>query len=249
MYCPKCGQEQSSAEVLFCSRCGLGLNVIRTSLAGEHNKALSTTTSPHRDINSGVAIMLLGTLLTSGLVVIADLQPAGAFLVLTLILISVLLSSRHLTRAIHRLLAGEKLLPATAASRKGMCFGALLMYLGTILSTCAATMVTGRLWVPTFFLTLINVFILLLLFSRRLMLTVQDLLTDEETPPDGILPLRATTSLPQVGAFAEAALPPGLGTPMLSLGTQRVSTAEMVPPPSITERTTNLLGNKTAESD
>ena len=156
MYCPKCGQQQSAEEVFYCSRCGLKLDVVRTSLTGEADRLFSTITLPkHRDINSGVALMLPGTLLTSGFVVLGDVGPAGAFLLLTLILISVLLSSSHLMRAIQRLISRED--PGqgyTSAGSKGMCFGALLMYIGTVLSTCAATMVTGHLWVPTFFFTL-----------------------------------------------------------------------------------------------
>ena len=41
-----------------------------------------------------------------------------------------------------------------------------------------------------------------------------------------------------------AALPPSQGIPVTALGTQRANTAEMAQPPSITERTTNLLDAK-----
>lgn len=248
MYCPKCGQQQVSEGVLFCSRCGFNLNVVRASVAGEHDGAFTTTTPPpHRDINSGVVIMLLGTLFTSGVVLLGNVKPAGAFLVLTLTFISTLLSSRHLVRAIHRLLSWEE--PPTgdtSASRRGLAFGALLMYLGTVLSACAATLVPGRVGVPAFFFALLTVFALLLLSSRSLMRAVQELLTDERPQPAGIPRQRvATASLPEVGTVSHvAALPPAQGTPATVFAAQHARTPEMAAPPSVTERTTSLLGDK-----
>jgi hypothetical protein len=40
MFCPKCGQQQVSDEVRFCSRCGFQLDVVKTLLAGENFPAL-----------------------------------------------------------------------------------------------------------------------------------------------------------------------------------------------------------------
>jgi len=45
----------------------------------------------------------------------------------------------------------------------------------------------------------------------------------------------------RIPADRELALPAAQSDAMPSLGSRRVNTAEMVPPPSITERTTNLL--------
>jgi hypothetical protein len=42
-------------------------------------------------------------------------------------------------------------------------------------------------------------------------------------------------------ASHDAALPPAHSIPVASLGAHRVNTAEMVPPPSVTEQTTVLL--------
>ena len=253
MYCPKCGQQQSSEGVLFCSRCGFNLNVVRASGAGEHDEAFTTTTSPpHSDINSGVVVMLLGALFTSGVVAIGNIGVAGAFLVLTLTLISILLSTRHLMRAIYQLLSWKEPPSGdTSAGRRGLAFGALLMYLGTVLSACAATLVPGRVGVPAFFFTLLTVFALLLVFSRSLMRAAQELLTEERPQPAGILrPSVAPASLPRVDAVAEgAALPPARGTPVTIHGAQHVGTAEMVAPPSVTERTTSLLDDKKVGGD
>ena len=49
----------------------------------------------------------------------------------------------------------------------------------------------------------------------------------------------------QVSTLAHnSALPPSQSIPVEAFGTQRVSTAEMVQPPSVTEHTTNLLDAK-----
>lgn len=253
MYCPKCGQQQAPEGMLFCSRCGFNLNVVRASVAGEHDGAFTTTTSPpHRDINSGVVLMLLGTLFTSGVVLMGNVGVAAAFLILTLTFISILLSTRHLTRAIYQLLSWEEPLSGDiSAGRRGLGFGALLMYFGTVLSACAATLVPGRLGMPAFFFTLLTVFALLLLFSRSLMRAVRDLMTEERPQPAGLpRPSVAPASLPRVDAVAEgAALPPARGTPVKIPGAQNIRTAEMVAPPSVTERTTSLLGDKKAGDD
>ena len=130
-------------------------------------------------------------------------------------------------------------------------FGAVLMYVGTLLSACAATVVPGRWGITALFFTLLAVFTLLLLFSRRVMQTMQDLLTEEGPRPAGLLrPGVATASLPGVDTvFEGAALPPARGTPLTTLGAQRVRTAEIAAPPSVTERTTSLLGNEKADGD
>ena len=252
MYCPKCGQQQASEEVFFCSRCGFKLDVVRALVAGEHDGALMTTSRPtSRDVNSGVGLMLLGTLFTSGVVALGDLDFPGAFLVLTVTFIATLLTSRHLMRAIYRLVSADEPLPGdTPAGRKGRSFGAFLMYLGTVLSVFAATMVPARWGTPSFFITVLTVFTLLLLVSTRLMRAVQDLITGNEQPPSGLPRASvATASLRGFGAVVEeAALNPARFTPVPSFGVQRVNTSEIAAPPSVTERTTNLLDKK-ADSD
>ncbi len=251
MYCPKCGQQQASEEVFFCSRCGLKLDVVRAFVAGEHDGAFKTTSRPtHRDVNSGVGLMLLGTLFTSGVVALGDLDFPGAFLVLTASFIAILLTSRHLMRAIYRLVSAEEPLSGdTPAGRKGRSFGAFLMYVGTVLSVFAATMVPARWGTPSFFITVLTVFVLLLLFSTRLMRAVQDLVPGKEKPSADLPPGVATAPLSRLGVAEQVALPSARYTPVPSFGAQRVSTAEIVAPPSVTERTTNLLGDKKAGGD
>jgi hypothetical protein len=46
MYCPNCGQQQISAEVRFCSRCGLPLSGLAEWLAGGRLSSLRTIDQP-----------------------------------------------------------------------------------------------------------------------------------------------------------------------------------------------------------
>src|SRR5205085_4588406 len=71
MYCPRCGQQQASAEMRFCSRCGFPLGGVRELLANDG--VLSSVddeaqeeqmVSPRRKgVSQGVLFMLLGTLI------------------------------------------------------------------------------------------------------------------------------------------------------------------------------------------
>ena len=247
MYCPKCGQQQVSEEVRFCARCGFTLAAVKAGLAGDEVALATPTSPPHSDINSGVALMLLGVLFTGGAVLLGGIGPAAAFGLLTVTFIFILLSSRHLVQALYRLLSRE----GTAAGdvsdgRRGMSFGALLMYVGAILSACAATLVPGRMGVPAFFLTLLMVFPLLLLFSRHLMQSVLELVSGETPRPAGLPRTRVTTaSLPDVSGDVSA-LPPARVMPMTFPDAQHAVPAEMAAPPSVTERTTALLNDKQA---
>lgn len=72
MYCPKCGQQQASVEVRFCSRCGFPLTgVARLLASGGETVALTTPeagtrlTSPRREgVRRGAKLIFLGCLLT-----------------------------------------------------------------------------------------------------------------------------------------------------------------------------------------
>ncbi|HZI87697.1 MAG TPA: hypothetical protein VFD48_12750, partial [Pyrinomonadaceae bacterium] len=118
--------------------------------------------------------------------------------------------------------------------------GAMLMYLGTVLSTCAATMAPGRLWVPAFFFTLLIVFVLLLLFSRSLMHTVQELLMQDGPQPVGFPRSRVSASIPRLGSdTVGSALPPARGLPATIL------VRSMFGRPSWQRRRASLSGQRT----
>ena len=187
--------------------------------------------------------MLLGALITSALVIIRGFPVSivEALLLLATSFISILLFSRPLIK----LLSSED--PATgpfSERRKEVGFGATLMLLGTLLS--AAVLTLGELkntW-PVFFLVLLTVFALLLTSSRRLMEAVRNLLTGKESHPANVLrPHLAPGLSTEVGG----ALPPAQGVPVSALDSRRDRTGEVIAPPSVTERTTNLLENKYIE--
>lgn len=147
MFCPKCGQEQLSESVRFCSRCGFELNAVAESLAPR-------------------------------------LIKIAMFLVLTVIAIM-----------------------GWGSATAGPAYSQVRV----IIALLAAI---------TFYL----------LFSHDLKQLFQRLLSQKTK--------HITQSTPDSG---ESALPPAQNIPMQALGSHRVNTAEMVPPPSITEHTTILL--------
>jgi uncharacterized membrane protein YvbJ len=147
MFCPKCGQEQASESMHFCSRCGFKLNSVEEPLAKLWLK--------------------------------------------------------------------------------------MIMFL--VLAVCAvmgwASLTAG----PSYFqirviTTLIAVIAFYLLFSRDLKQLFKKLFSQNNELIKQFKP-----------ASEKPALPPAQSIPVSTLGSQRVNTAEMVQPPSITEQTTTLL--------
>ncbi|HKC63321.1 MAG TPA: hypothetical protein VKB86_06775 [Pyrinomonadaceae bacterium] len=67
MYCPRCGQQQASEEMRFCSRCGFPLSGVTELLVNDgvlrsvENESQEQMVSPRRKgISQGVLIMLAG---------------------------------------------------------------------------------------------------------------------------------------------------------------------------------------------
>jgi hypothetical protein len=98
MYCPKCSQQQASAEIRFCSRCGFLLtgvaevvkhNGIIPGAAQQENKKLATPRK--RGVKQGLFALLL-LLLTSPILLILgkelEIHPAPLFLTLFIVFIS-----------------------------------------------------------------------------------------------------------------------------------------------------------------
>lgn len=83
MFCPKCGQQQVSDEVRFCSRCGFQLEVVKTLLAGESFPALGPVNlqtaasggeSPRkRGVKQGLMLMMSTVLIVPVVVFLAKL--------------------------------------------------------------------------------------------------------------------------------------------------------------------------------
>jgi hypothetical protein len=148
MFCPKCGQEQASESVRFCSRCGFKLNIVDEALAER-------------------------------------LIKMAMYLVLT---ICAIIGWGSITA------------------------GPAYMQVRVIITLIAAI---------TFYL----------LFSRDLKHIFNKLFSQNIEEIKRVAPVSQESALP----------PPAQSIPMPTLGSRRVNTAEMVQPPSVTERTTIML--------
>jgi hypothetical protein len=248
MYCPKCGHQKALEELRFCPNCGFKLDIVKACLADadEAPAARLPGTSPlpsrprHRDINIGVILMFLGALFAS--LMAGRLGPgvggrqAGG-LVLAAIFSSLLIFSRPIIRGIYGLLSWkEPLAGQISASRREMGFGATLMFLSTILSAIASLQMFGRMNTPPFFVGLLTAFALLLVISPYVIRALRYLVT-EQAGADV-----ASESISAVAAGNSGlALPAAREVPISVFDSPRVTTAEIVLPPSVTERTTNLL--------
>ncbi len=80
MYCPNCGQQQVSNELRFCSRCGFAMSGVSALLAtggalpvysGEEDEDAHTLSPRQKGIRQGVALMLIGLIVTPILAIIA----------------------------------------------------------------------------------------------------------------------------------------------------------------------------------
>ena len=245
MYCPRCGQQKVSESVRFCSRCGFKLDVVKACLTT--GGASDSPPLPKRSINLGVVLMLLGTVLTAGVVAVIDAGFAGAFLLLAISLASILLFHRPLLQAIYKLLPLEDSPTGQISPRlREVGFGATLMFMGTILSACAATLVPGRMGNVIFFSLVLTCFALLLLSSNNVMRRVQEHFTEGDA---GRKPGERSLASPGQGIDQGAAcqspvLPLAAGISVSASDARRYTTGEVVAPPSVTETTTNLLESK-----
>ncbi|HEX8846334.1 MAG TPA: hypothetical protein VF791_16930 [Pyrinomonadaceae bacterium] len=81
MYCPQCGQQQASAEMRFCSRCGFPLSGVTELLAQGGLLSSGAETegrkiSPRRKgVQQGVMMMLLGTVIVPVLAIFNKFIP------------------------------------------------------------------------------------------------------------------------------------------------------------------------------
>ena len=115
-----------------------------------------------------------------------------------------------------------------------MVFGSMLMFAATIFLAMSSFVMFGRMETTEFFFGLLAAFVLFLFLSKHLMRALRYLVADDaEHAPAQIL---ATDSSP--------ALTPGKDVPVSLFTSERVTTAEILTPASVTEQTTNLLENK-----
>ena len=89
MFCPQCGQQQVTASLRFCSRCGFPLEAVLQVLASggmlpQFPGELSDVASPRRrGVKQGVMLLLLGVILVPLLGVLNSFNAGNLFDILT----------------------------------------------------------------------------------------------------------------------------------------------------------------------
>lgn len=159
MFCPKCGQQQTSEEIRFCSRCGFKLSVIGDLLKTDGALVTSKTESP---------------------------------------------------------------LPILVS---------LIMFIAALLVVAASLAYVGPLsHLQLMFSLIVAAITFIFLLSCRPWRWIHKLFSQD------------TVQMKQVSSTVhEYALPTAQSIPATDFSTQRVKTAEVVQPPSVTEQTTRLL--------
>ena len=244
MYCPCCGHQTTSEELRFCSYCGLKLGVIKAALADDEGvpQVLSASKPSvpvprQRELNVGVFLMFVATMLASVLTNWPGLglgRATGAA-ILTLLYLVTLVLSGQITKLFHKMLSWEESEAELASSQRGLCFGATLMFVSTVLIAITSLLMFGRMKTTEFFVGLAFAFPFCLLVSQYLMRGLRYLVEGESG--------ERKVALSRDGSDVQA-LPAAKTIPVSLFGTQKVQTAEIITPSSITEHTTNLLETK-----
>ena len=99
----------------------------------------------------------------------------------------------------------------------------------------------GRMRTPEFFVGLMIAFVLLLFFSKYLMKALRYLVAADTSFSEKDLAHNPASSAADASTHALTA---GQDIPVSLFTSHRVTTAEILSPPSVTEQTTNLLENK-----
>jgi hypothetical protein len=197
-----------------------------------------------RDINIGMILMFAGALLATILADTGGLAHGrkGGALILAISFASILLLSRPIIKTIYKLLSwGEPPADSISLSQRGMLFGSLLMFISTMVLAVSSLLMFGRMRTPQLLFALIGAFVLFLVTSKHLMRAVRYLVAgDVVLPQTGV----ALDSVVVNAAGSDPALTAGQNVPVSLFTAQRVNTAEILSPPSVTEQTTNLLENK-----
>jgi hypothetical protein len=248
MYCPRCGRQPIADELRFCSYCGLKLGVVKASLADCEEVAPAGLTGTrtllreprNRDTSIGVILMFAGALFASWIAGMEG-REAGA-ITLAIFYSLTLLFSGPITKGIFRLFSWDDQSADLSAGRKGMCVGATLMFISTVVLVISSFLIFGRMKTAPFFISLTLAFALLLVLSRFLMRGLQYLVTEEST--FALSQSGGPTDQISDGLFSNLPLQSGHDEPISVIASHRVQTSEIVSPVSITEHTTNLLDKK-----
>lgn len=112
MYCPQCGQQQTSSEMRFCSRCGFPLGGVTELLAnggvlqstgGEELREQAL--SPRRKgVKQGVVMMLVGTVVVPVLGILNSYQDQTTMLEVLVAISAIIFFAGGLMRILYALL-------------------------------------------------------------------------------------------------------------------------------------------------
>jgi zinc-ribbon domain len=251
MYCPRCGHQPISDALRFCSYCGFKLGVVKASLADteevsaidHHFTIKEVPKERQRDINIGVILMFAGAGLAALLA--GRVGREGGALLLAVAFASILVLSRPIMKLIYKLLSWEEP-PAQffSVNQRRMIFGSILMFISTILMAISSLFMFGRMRTAEFLFGLVAAFTLLLILSKHLIRALRYLVATNADVSVMSLTDVTTDPVSMGDAASSPALTAGQDVPVSAFISQRVTTAEILAPPSVTEQTTNLLENK-----
>lgn len=255
MYCPRCGRPPIADELRFCSYCGFKLAVVKASLAESEDVQASGLSDElrlvhqprQRDINIGAILMFADAVFVSFMAsgIGPGISRGAAGIVLAVMYASIVLFSQPITRTILKMLSWDQAADANfSASWRGVVFGTTSMFISTIVLAISSFLILGRMWTTPFFVGLLLSFGLIASIGRYLMRGLRYLIADESTVQlsQAAADSHQTSALPLV--LGNPALTAGHHAPISIFDSQRVSTAEIVAPSSVTEHTTNLLDDK-----
>lgn len=260
MYCPKCSEAQVSENVRFCKRCGLPLEAVQDLIASEERSTsrVDGLLLKQKDISIGAGLMYIGSLVAmfwarSHLGADGDVLPQ-VFLILGFTLGFILLLFHPLLSGLKKLFSdsGEgnnarkkSKRSSTDSKRDGVNLGALLMFLGTVKAMVLSTMISDPARRPALTVAMATVGLMLLLISRWLVGGVYRMFFEESLADQQANSEQLTAGLSEVkgGAF-KPALPPAHHNGAIPVEAFTSNKVEVAQPPSVTEKTTGLLGKQ-----
>lgn len=256
MFCPKCSEAQISEDVRFCKRCGFRLEAVQDLIASEAtSKARPEGILPkQKDISIGATLMFVGSIVAMLWAQVArgndgDVLPQVYF-ILAFTLGFILLLFHPLLGTLKKLFSdteegkAKKRASPSAKQRNGINLGALLMFLGTIKAMTISTLEDNAGKRANLTLAIATAIFLMLLVIRWLVERVYRLFSNNSAADKQEPAERVTGDL----ALALKERASGLGLPVaqhdgaIPVETLTSRQVEMAQPPSVTDRTTDLLG-------
>ena len=129
MYCPKCGQQQISEEMRFCSRCGLALSELAEWLAGgrslpaKREEKVDPMSRRRKGIRRAAKLMFFSGALFPIFLIISIAEDDGGPMIVPVILFFI-----ALTMMLYARLFSDKTAPATNQAAQTSALGSAPAY-------------------------------------------------------------------------------------------------------------------------